>query len=93
MNSDLSGWCVIVVRAHHAYPTMTSNIADLDGARYQAEHVKAGGGRILALCKEADLEKLVPLLTLCRELDVEMDGVKCPKSAAAILNRIRSLIE
>lgn len=29
------------------------------------------------------------LVTLCRMLDVEMDGVECPKAAAAILNAIR----
>ena len=32
------------------------------------------------------------LLVLCRELDVEMDGVECPASAAAILNAIRGIV-
>ena len=29
---------------------------------------------------------------MARELDVEMDGVKCPASAASILNTMRSII-
>jgi len=32
------------------------------------------------------------LLRLCRELDMEMDGVACPASAAAILNAIRGIV-
>ena len=32
------------------------------------------------------------LFALCRELDIEMDGVRCPASAAAILIAIRSVI-
>jgi hypothetical protein len=32
------------------------------------------------------------LLSLCRELDAEMDGVRVPASAAAILNGIRSVL-
>ena len=32
------------------------------------------------------------LIRLCRELDIEMDGVACPGSAAAILNAIRSIV-
>ena len=32
------------------------------------------------------------LFILCRELDMEMDGVRVPATAAAILNAIRSII-
>jgi hypothetical protein len=32
------------------------------------------------------------LVELCRELDAEMDGVKVPASAAAILNTIRAAL-
>ncbi len=32
------------------------------------------------------------LVLLCRELDMQMDGVAVPASAAAILNAIRSLL-
>lgn len=34
----------------------------------------------------------VELLLLVKELDIEMDGVRCPASAAAILNRFRSIL-
>ena len=43
------------------------------------------------LSQHAELEP--KLVTLCRELDVEMDGVKVPASAAAILNAIRECLE
>ena len=33
------------------------------------------------------------LLTLCTELDRELDGVRIPKSAAEIVNAIRSLLK
>ena len=33
---------------------------------------------------------LKPWITLIEELDIEMDGVSCPGSAAAILNALRS---
>ena len=33
------------------------------------------------------------LFVLCQELDMEMDGVKVPKSAAAILNAIRRIVK
>jgi hypothetical protein len=33
------------------------------------------------------------LVLLCRELDVEMDGVQCPGAAAAILNTLRKVIQ
>lgn len=32
------------------------------------------------------------LRALCQELDIEMDGVAVPASAAAILNAIRSVV-
>lgn len=32
------------------------------------------------------------LESLCRELDMEMDGVRVPQTAAAILNGIRSVL-
>lgn len=32
------------------------------------------------------------LFKLCKLLDIEMDGVKCPASAAAILNAIRRIV-
>lgn len=32
------------------------------------------------------------LVELCRELDVELDGVKVPETAAAILNTIRAVL-
>lgn len=32
------------------------------------------------------------LFRLCLELDAEMDGVKCPATAAAILNGIRGIV-
>ena len=35
---------------------------------------------------------LEQLLRLARELDIEMDGVRCPRSAAAILNGHREII-
>lgn len=33
----------------------------------------------------------VELLLLVKELDIEMDGVECPSSVAAIINRFRSI--
>lgn len=35
----------------------------------------------------------VELLLLVEELDIEMDGVRCPGTAAAILNRFRSILD
>jgi hypothetical protein len=32
------------------------------------------------------------LLRLCAELDMEMDGVKCPRTAAAILAALRGIV-
>ena len=37
--------------------------------------------------------QIIRLVALCRELDMEMDGVKCPAAAAAILNAIRGVLE
>jgi hypothetical protein len=37
-----------------------------------------------------DVERLI---RLCIELDVEMDGVRVPATAAAILNAIRSILD
>lgn len=42
--------------------------------------------------KKTRLQWLWSLELMARELDVEMDGVKCPASAAAILNTIRDII-
>ncbi len=41
----------------------------------------------------ADLEPLDYLFTLLDELDLEMDGVAVPASAAAILNALRAVLE
>lgn len=38
-------------------------------------------------------ESLVKLYGLCHELDIELDGVKVPASAAAILNSIRETLK
>lgn len=40
----------------------------------------------------ARIDYLEQLLRLARELDIEMDGVRCPGSAAAILNGNREII-
>jgi hypothetical protein len=44
--------------------------------------------------READKNKsdVARLIRLCVELDMEMDGVRVPASAAAILNAIRSIL-
>ena len=42
---------------------------------------------------EQILKNRIRLERLCRELDVEMDGVQVPQAAAAILNGIRGVIE
>ena len=39
------------------------------------------------------LENGMRLMHLCNELDMEMDGVRCPASASAILNAIRAIVE
>lgn len=41
---------------------------------------------------DAALKEREKLLGLCTELDVEMDGVRCPATAAAILNGLRSIV-
>ena len=38
-------------------------------------------------------QQLARLEMLCRELDEELDGVKVPASAAAILNAISELLD
>jgi hypothetical protein len=63
--------------------TSICELTELEGERTK-EAAKANG-RIIA--------SSVTLYTLCKELDIEMDGVKCPATAAAILNAIRSEIE
>ncbi len=94
MNDDkLTAWCVIWVAKHNSYPSITANIADLTLATAQANEWKKKGARILAICKESHLAKLVSLMTLCRELDTDMDGVRCPGTAAAILNAIRRIVK
>lgn len=47
-----------------------------------------------AVCDEiaAALKERERFLILCTELDMEMDGVRCPASAAAILNALRSIV-
>ena len=40
----------------------------------------------------AALKERERFLNLCTELDVEMDGVRCPASAAAILNALRGIV-
>ena len=89
---ELVGWCVVWIRKHSGIPVMTSNIADMDCAVKQVNHITSEGHKVVTYCKEAHLAKIVPLMTLCRELDMEMDGVKCPKAAAAILNAIRRIV-
>lgn len=42
--------------------------------------------------KKTRLQHLWSLELMARELDVEMDGVKCPASAASILNTMRNII-
>ena len=48
-------------------------------------------------CAASQILKYLPkartLVELCRELDEELDGVKIPASAAAIVNAIRSIVE
>lgn len=41
---------------------------------------------------DAALNEREWLLRMCYELDIEMDGVRCPASAAAILNGLRAKI-
>jgi phytoene/squalene synthetase len=38
-------------------------------------------------------DHLAQLEMLCRELDEELDGVQLPRSAAAILNAIRVILD
>lgn len=42
--------------------------------------------------KSTNRSRMKYLVTLCRMLDVEMDGVECPATAASILNAIRATI-
>lgn len=53
---------------------------------------KAKQPRIVRTLDESG-KKREELETLIRELDIEMDGVRCPASAAAILNRLRRLVK
>lgn len=41
---------------------------------------------------EAELRRMEQIVSLCRELDVEMDGEHCTRTVAAILNGIRSAL-
>ena len=61
------------------------SICELTEHADRPKEVTKQNGRIIAAS--------VTLYALCKELDVEMDGVKCPATAAAILNAIRSKIK
>lgn len=42
---------------------------------------------------EENKQDVARLIRLCVELDMEMDGVRVPASAAAILNAIRGILD
>lgn len=62
-----------------------------------ARYVLWAHQRLSAIAQLTGLELLArqeetKLFRMCRELDMEMDGVACPASAAACLNAIRQIV-
>lgn len=74
-------------RAHNS-PSV-EEIRKIEEARACAESMRAWLERI---GKQETRIASARLFGLCRELDIEMDGVNIPSSAAAILNAIRSTV-
>lgn len=70
--------------------------ADMIGKLYDAKSIRQL--QLLDMQVRRSLEELGKrtngdrLMILCKELDIEMDGVKCPRTAAAILNGIREIV-
>jgi hypothetical protein len=55
--------------------------------------VECGGcGGLVVVSWPARDDPFGRLVNLCRELDMEMDGVACPRTAAAVFNAIRSVL-
>lgn len=58
MTEILTGWCVLYVRRHSAYPSLIANVASRAIAREQAKHLRGDGHHVIAICRESDLYKL-----------------------------------